>query len=270
MAACEIPGLIVSVQRGGPGLGTIQPSQSDYRQSVYGGGNGDYHVIVLAPASVQEMADMVGKAFELMFKWRNPVILLSDGCIGQMMEKVRLPEQRRRRSEEQILGQCPWAINGMNIGSRKPNFVSSLELDPAVMEMRNRSLSGKYARIALEEPDYEGYMTDDAEWVIVAYGVSARVSSGAVDTLRKEGIRAGLFRPKTLWPFPEKELAECVRTARGVLTVEMSEGQMYADIRRFIGASVPVSLLSHSGGALVSPDELVSSIKNIVSCDSKR
>ncbi len=208
MAACELPGLIVSVQRGGPGLGTIQPGQSDYTQAVYGGGNGDYHVLVLAPYSVQEMADFVGLAFDLMFKWRMPAIILSDGVIGQMMEKVVLPPYRPRRTDEEIRKQCPWAANGLGLKSRKYNYISSLELDPQLMEKRNRDMSEKYRKIEETEVRYDGYMLDDADYVIVAFGSSARISMKAVDMLREEGIKAGILRPITLWPFPSAKLSE--------------------------------------------------------------
>ena len=260
MAACEVPGLIVSVQRGGPGLGTIQPSQSDYIQAVYGGGNGDYHVIVLAPASVQEMADMVGEAFELMFRWRMPVIMLSDGSIGQMMEKVRLPHQKARRSDEEIRCDCPWAVNGLGLAGRKPNFMSSLELDPVVMEERNRRMSAKYEAISRSEARYEDSCCEDADILIVAYGISARVSRGAVDALREQGIRAGLMRPKTLWPFPQDHLRELAAKAKAVLVVELSEGQLYVDICRYVQGLAPVQLLSHSGGVRVTPAEVVKKI----------
>ena len=204
MAACEIPGLIVSVQRGGPGLGTIQPSQSDYFQAVYGGGNGDYHVVVLAPASVQEMADMVGLAKELMFRWRMPVMILSDGAIGQMMERCVLPPFTPRRTDAEIREQSPWAVNGLGLRQRSHNFMSSLELDPALMEDRNRKMQQKYREIEASEVRYEEYLTDNVETVIVAYGLAARVAMGAIDQLRAEGMKVGLMRPLTLWPFPEK------------------------------------------------------------------
>lgn len=264
MAACEVPGLIVSVQRGGPGLGTIQPSQSDYIQAVYGGGNGDYHVIVLAPASVQEMADMVGEAFELMFRWRMPVIMLSDGSIGQMMEKVRLPHQKARRSDEDIRRDCPWAVNGLGLAGRKPNFMSSLELDPVVMEERNRRMSAKYEAISRSEARYEDSCCEDADILIVAYGISARVSRGAVDALREQGIKAGLMRPKTLWPFPQDHLRELAAKAKAVLVVELSEGQLYGDICRYVQGLAPVQLLSHSGGVRVTPAEVVKKIIEIM------
>jgi len=263
MAACEIPGLIVSVQRGGPGLGTIQPSQSDYWQAVYGGGNGDYRVIVLAPNSVQEMADMMGLAKDLMFKWRMPVMILSDGVIGQMMEKCVLPEQQPRRTDEEIIEQCPWGVNGLKLKSRRHNFVSSLELEASVMEQRNRAMQQKYREVESEEIRYEEYLTDDAQVVIVGYGIAARVAMGAIDALRAEGIRAGLLRPITLWPFPEERLLQLAKQCDQMLVVEMNEGQMVRDVRMSVQGQCPVSFFGHSGGVLANPEEVVEAVKQM-------
>lgn len=263
MAACEIPGLIVSVQRGGPGLGTIQPSQSDYWQAVYGGGNGDYHVIVLAPYSVQEMADSVAVAFDLMFKYRMPVMILSDGAIGQMMEKVVLPPFKKRRTEVEIKEQCPWAINGLGLRGRKPNFVSSLETDPLIMEQRNRDMQKKYRTIEENEVRYEEYMLDDAEIAIVAYGSSARISMGAVDQLREQGVKVGMLRPKTLWPFPEKRINELGKQCRAMLTVEINEGQMVRDVRYAVAGGCPVGFYGRSGGVMPSPEEVAEAVMKL-------
>ena len=263
MAACEIPGLIVSVQRGGPGLGTIQPSQSDYFQAVYGGGNGDYHVVVLAPASVQEMADMVGLAKELMFRWRMPVMILSDGAIGQMMERCVLPPFTPRRTDAEIREQSPWAVNGLGLRQRSHNFMSSLELDPALMEDRNRKMQQKYREIEASEVRYEEYLTDDVETVIVAYGLAARVAMGAIDQLRAEGMKVGLMRPLTLWPFPEKRLRELARQCQRMLVVEMNEGQMVRDVKLAIEGACPVFFYGRSGGMIASPDEIVNVVKGL-------
>ena len=263
MAACEIPGLIVSVQRGGPGLGTIQPSQSDYFQAVYGGGNGDYHVVVLAPASVQEMADMVGLAKELMFRWRMPVMILSDGAIGQMMERCVLPPFTPRRTDAEILEQSPWAVNGLGLRQRSHNFMSSLELDPALMEDRNRKMQQKYREIEASEVRYEEYLTDNVETVIVAYGLAARVAMGAIDQLRAEGKKVGLMRPLTLWPFPEKRLRELALQCQRMLVVEMSEGQMVRDVKLAIEGACPVFFYGRSGGMIASPDEIVNVVKGL-------
>lgn len=263
MAACEIPGLIVSVQRGGPGLGTIQPSQSDYFQAVYGGGNGDYHVVVLAPASVQEMADMVGLAKELMFRWRMPVMILSDGAIGQMMERCVLPPFTPRRTDAEIREQSPWAVNGLGLRQRSHNFMSSLELDPALMEDRNRKMQQKYREIEASEVRYEEYLTDNVETVIVAYGLAARVAMGAIDQLRAEGMKVGLMRPLTLWPFPEKRLRELARQCQRMLVVEMNEGQMVRDVKLAIEGACPVFFYGRSGGMIASPDEIVNVVKGL-------
>ena len=263
MAACEIPGLIVSVQRGGPGLGTIQPSQSDYFQAVYGGGNGDYHVVVLAPASVQEMADMVGLAKELMFRWRMPVMILSDGAIGQMMERCVLPPFTPRRTDAEIREQSPWAVNGLGLRQRNHNFMSSLELDPALMEDRNRKMQQKYREIEASEVRFEEYLTFDAETVIVAYGLAARVAMGAIDQLRAEGKKVGLMRPLTLWPFPEKRLRELALQCQRMLVVEMNEGQMVRDVKLAIEGACPVFFYGRSGGMIASPDEIVNVVKGL-------
>lgn len=264
MASCEIPGLVVSVGRGGPGLGTIQPGQADYNQAVYGGGNGDYHTIVLAPDSVQEMADFMGLAKELMFKWRTLVIILSDGMIGQMMEKVVLPPYTPRRTDEEIRQQCPWATNGIGLKGRKYNIMTSLEMDPAEMEARNRRMTEKYRQIQEQEVRYESYRLDDAEYAIVAYGCSARISMSAVDRLRREGIKVGLLRPVTLWPFPEKEIAALAARSRFVLTVEASEGQMVKDVRLAVEGRCPVHFYGRSGGMIPSPAEVYDKIKELI------
>ena len=263
MAACEIPGLIVSVQRGGPGLGTIQPSQSDYFQAVYGGGNGDYHVIVLAPCNVQEMADMVGLTKELMFKWRTPVMILSDGAIGQMMEKCILPKFTPRRTDEEIKQQCPWATNGLGLKKREHRIMTSLELDPHLMEERNIQMHKKYDQIQQEEVRYEEYQTEDADIILVSYGLAARVCMGAMEELRNEGIKVGLLRPITLWPFPEGRLSELAEQKRQMLVVEMNEGQMVQDVRRSVQGKCPVAFYGRSGGMLASPDEIISTVRNL-------
>jgi 2-oxoglutarate ferredoxin oxidoreductase subunit alpha len=261
MAACELPGLIVSVQRGGPGLGTIQPSQSDYRQAVYGGGNGDYHVLVLAPNSVQEMADFVGEAKRLMFEWRMPVMILSDGVIGQMMEKVVLPPYQPRRTDDEIRQQCPWATNGLGLKSRRYNFHTSLELDAAEMERRNHQMAEKYRRIEQSEVRYEEYLTDDADVLIVAFGSAARISRKAIDELRRQGMRVGMLRPITLWPFPERRIEELAGRVQHILTVELNEGQMVRDVRLASAGKAPVAFFGHSGGIVPTPEEIINSVK---------
>jgi len=264
MAGAEIPGLIVSVGRGGPGLGTIQPSQADYVQAVYGGGNGDYHCIVLAPDSVQEMADHMGLAKELMFRYRNPVIILSDGMIGQMMEKVTLPPFHPRRTDEEIRQQCPWAANGLGLKNRQYNILTSLELDSTIMEARNKALTAKYKQIEAEEVRCEHYLTDDCDVAIVAFGCCARIAMSAVNQLRQEGVKAGLLRPITLWPFPKKEIAALASQCRFLLTVEANEGQMVNDVRAQVEGRCPVSFYGRSGGMIPSPNEIYDKMQQLL------
>ena len=260
MAGAEIPGLIVNVQRGGPGLGTIQPSQSDYFQATRGGGNGDYNVIVLAPSSVQEMADFVETAFELAFKYRNPAMILSDGVIGQMMEKVILPPYKPRRTEAEIKAQCPWATIGRS-QTRQPNILTSLDLDPVSMENRNLHLQAKFAEIKEKEVRYETQQCDDADYLIVAFGSAARIAQKAIELCREEGIKVGLLRPITLWPFPEKAIMEHGCRTRGILSFEINAGQMIEDIQIAINGKIPVAHFGHMGGVVPSPDEVVTALK---------
>ncbi len=260
MAGAELPGVFVNVQRGGPGLGTIQPSQSDYLQATRGGGNGDYNVIVLAPNSVQEMADFMDLAFTLAFRYRNPAMILSDGVIGQMMEKVVLPEQKPRRTEEEVIRECPWASTGRT-RDRKPNIITSLELMPEAMEQRNLHLQEKYRTIKEREVRYETIELDDADIMIVAFGSAARIAEKAIELAREEGIKAGLFRPITLWPFPEKKLAEAAHGKRGVLVVEINAGQMIQDVRLSVNGEEPVEHFGRLGGIVPEPEEIVKAIK---------
>ena len=260
MAGAEVPGVIINVQRGGPGLGTIQPSQSDYFQSTRGGGNGDYYVIVLAPNSVQEMADFVDLAFSLAFKYRMPAMILSDGVIGQMMEKVVLPPIKPRRTEEQILKECPWAANGRK-GMRKPNVITSLELKPEVMEVRNLHLQQKYQTIRENEVRYETKFMDDAEYMIVAFGSAARIAEKAIEIARSQGVKVGLLRPITLWPFPEKEIAAAAKQVKGILVAEINAGQMIEDVRLAVNGTTPVEHYGRLGGIVPEPEEMVKVLK---------
>lgn len=260
MAGAELPGVFVNVQRGGPGLGTIQPSQSDYLQATRGGGNGDYNVIVLAPNSVQEMADFMDLAFTLTFRYRNPAMILSDGVIGQMMEKVVLPEQKPRRTEEEVIRECPWASTGRT-RDRKPNIITSLELMPEAMEQRNLHLQEKYRTIKEREVRYETIELDDADIMIVAFGSAARIAEKAIELAREEGIKAGLFRPITLWPFPEKQIAEAAHGKRGVLVAEINAGQMIQDVRLSVNGEEPVEHFGRLGGIVPEPEEIVKAIK---------
>lgn len=260
MAGAEVPGVIINVQRGGPGLGTIQPSQSDYFQSTRGGGNGDYYVIVLAPNSVQEMADFVDLAFTLAFKYRMPAMILSDGVIGQMMEKVVLPPMKPRRTEEQILEECPWAANGRK-GMRKPNVITSLELKPEVMEVRNLHLQQKYQEIRENEVRYETKFMDDADYMIVAFGSAARIAEKAIEIARSQGLKVGLLRPITLWPFPEKEIAAAAKHVKGILVAEINAGQMIEDVRLAVNGTTPVEHYGRLGGIVPEPEEMVKVLK---------
>ncbi|MBQ2498022.1 MAG: 3-methyl-2-oxobutanoate dehydrogenase subunit VorB [Prevotella sp.] len=260
MAGAELPGVFVNVQRGGPGLGTIQPSQSDYFQATRGGGNGDYYVITLAPNSVQEMADFVDLAFELAFKYRNPAMILSDGVIGQMMEKVVLPPQKPRRTEEEVLKECPWASTGRT-KNRQPNIITSLELTSEVMEKRNLHLQEKYQQIRDNEVRYETQQMDGAEYLIVAFGSAARIAEKAMEQAAAEGLKVGLFRPITLWPFPEKEIAAAAKGKKGVLVVEINAGQMVEDVRLSVNGEVPVAHFGRLGGIVPEPDEIVNALK---------
>lgn len=262
MAGAEIPGLIVNVQRGGPGLGTIQPSQADYFQATRGGGNGDYQVIVLAPASVQEMADFVDLAFTLAFRYRMPAMILSDGVIGQMMEKLRLPAFKPRRTREEIEAECPWAATGVR-GGRKNNIFTSLDLDPAVMEEHNRDLQRKYETIRQTEVRYETIMAEDADYLIVAFGSSARICKKAIYECRAEGIKVGLLRPITLWPFPTQAIKEMAKNVKMMLCVESNAGQMVEDVRLAVEGACPVRHYGRMGGIIPTPDEITALIHDI-------
>ena len=251
IAASELPCLIVNVVRGGPGLGTIQPSQSDYFQSTKGGGHGDYRLITLAPSSVQEMSDFVELGFDLAFKYRNPVMILSDGAIGQMMEKVKFRKQKKR------LEKAPeWATVGKT-PDRQRNIVTSLELDPASHERHNWKLQEKYREVEDKEVLYELIDCDDAEYLYVAYGTSARLCQKSVQLAREKGIKVGLLRPITLWPFPTNILRKLAGQIKGILSVEMSAGQMVEDIKLAVEGKVPVIHYGRMGGIIPTPDELL-------------
>jgi 2-oxoglutarate ferredoxin oxidoreductase subunit alpha len=255
IAGAELPCLIVNVVRGGPGLGTIQPAQSDYFQAVKGGGHGDYHLIVLAPASVQEMADFVDLGFELAFKYRNPVMMLSDGAIGQMMEKVWLspPKERSKTVPD-------WATTGKP-PTRERNIITSLELDPNRQEIFNKKLVAKYNEIKEKEVRFEEFQCEDAEYLLVAYGTSARVCQKAVELSRAQGIKAGLLRPITLFPYPSKQLNKLADQVKLMLSVEMSAGQMVEDVMLSVNGKVPVYHYGRMGGMIPTPDEVVENLK---------
>ncbi len=259
MAGAELPCVVVNVVRGGPGLGTIQPSQSDYFQSVKGGGHGDYKLIVLAPSSVQEMADFVELAFDLAFKYRNPALILSDGMIGQMMEKVELKPQQERWTEEEIIDMYPWATTGKT-KDRERNVITSVELDSEAHEVFNHKLQAKYSEIEDKEVLYEVSDTEDADYLIVAYGSSARISAAAIEILRERGIKTGLLRPITLYPFPKKQILELSGQLKGILAVEMSNGQMVEDVKLAVDGKVKVEHFGRYGGVVHSPGEVADAL----------
>ena len=254
LAGADLPALVVNVQRGGPGLGGIQPSQSDYFQATRGGGHGDYHMIVLAPASVQEMAELTVKGFDLADKYRMTTMLLADGTMGQMMEPVALDFDIKPAPEK------PWATTGTKL-ERPHNIVNSLSLVPEELEQLNFARYERYKTIEENEVMYEEYLMDDAEVVVVAFGIAARVSRNAVNEARKLGIKAGLLRPITLWPFPNAPLKKAAEKAKAFVSVELSMGQMIEDVRLAIECSRPVSLCNRAGGMIPSPEQVLDSIK---------
>jgi 2-oxoglutarate ferredoxin oxidoreductase subunit alpha len=260
MAGAELPALIVNIVRGGPGLGTIQPSQADYFQAVKGGGHGDYKMAVLAPASVQEMCDHVKLGFDLAFKYRNPVMILSDGAIGQMMEKVVLFDAIPRRTEEEVIKQNPWAATGKP-KNREHVIITSLDLDPAGQERVNLKLQAKYRKMEENEVLYETLGCEDAEYIFVAFGLSARICQKSMDLARSKGIKVGLFRPITLFPFPVKPIHDLAKKVKGILVVEMNAGQMIEDVRLSVGCSIKVEHFGRFGGIIPTPDEVVKALE---------
>lgn len=255
IAGAELPCLILNVVRGGPGLGTIQPAQSDYFQSTKGGGHGDYRLIVLAPASVQEMYDFVELGFNLAVEYRNPVMIQSDGIIGQMMEKVEIGEQKSRRKMDEVIKTAPWATTGKP-ESRKSNTITSLNLVASIQEAHNLHIQTKYDVVKEKEVRYEMINCDDAEYIIVAYGSSARLSMKAMDLLRAQGHKVGVFRLITLYPFPTKALFEMADRVKGFLAVEMSTGQMVEDVQLSVQFKKPVVHFGRVGGVIPSPEEI--------------
>jgi len=256
IASAELPCVIANIVRGGPGLGTIQPSQADYFQATKGGGHGDYHLLVLAPASVQEMADFVPLGFDLAFKYRNPVMILTDGLIGQMMEKVELFEQIPRATEFDQ----DWVSTGKT-PDRERNVITSLDLQAVDMEKRNLRLQAKYKKMREEEVRYEEFFCGDAEYLLVAYGSSARICQKTVLLARDKGIKAGLLRPITLYPYPTKYLQEKTGKVKGILSVEMNAGQMIEDIRLAVNGKIPVEHYGRFGGMVHSPNEVMEALE---------
>ncbi len=259
LACAELPCLVVNVNRGGPGLGTIQPAQGDYFQATKGGGHGDYRIIVLAPASVQEMADCAYQAFDLADKYRTPVMILADGALGQMMEKVTFPDYDARAAKLPK----PWATTGKP-ADRERNILTSLFIQPEEMERVNRSLQEKFQRIEAEECRWEEYLTEDAEYLLVAFGLSARISHKVVELARERGLAVGLLRPRTLWPFPKAPLAALAGQVRLMLTVEMNAGQMVEDVQLAVAGRVPVSYCGRMGGLIPAPEEVLEHLLQLI------
>ncbi|HHT42844.1 MAG TPA: 3-methyl-2-oxobutanoate dehydrogenase subunit VorB [Firmicutes bacterium] len=257
IAAGELPCVIVNVMRCGPGLGGIQPSQGDYFQAVKGGGHGDYRLIVLAPGSVQEMADLTALGFDLADKWRNPVMILADGILGQMMEPVDFSQGHVPQQVEK-----PWATTGAV--DRGPNVVNTLDIIPESFEKKLDRLLSKYEQIKAEEVRWQEEGTEDAEVILVGYGTCARIARSAMDLARKEGIKVGLFRPITLWPFPEQQIRALAKPERKFLAVEMSAGQMIEDVRLAVEGKSPVYLSNRLGGMVPTPEDVLAKIREIV------
>jgi 2-oxoglutarate/2-oxoacid ferredoxin oxidoreductase subunit alpha len=257
IASAQLPCLLVNVNRGGPGLGTIQPSQGDYFQATKGGGHGDYHLIVLAPNSVQEMADFVFLGFELADKYRNPVLMLSDGAIGQMMEKVVFHKREIKKIDK------PWATSGKT-GDRERNIITSLFIKPEKMEQVNLQLNKKYEEISKNEVRYEEIMTEDAEYLLVAYGLSARISHKVVILAREKGLKVGLLRPVTLWPFPSDVLFKLADKVKGMMTLELNAGQMVEDVRLAVNGKVKVGHYGRMGGIIPSPEEVEENFEKFI------
>ena len=257
IAGAELPSVIVNIMRGGPGLGGIQPSQADYFMSTRGGGNGDYRTPVYAPATVQEAVDMVMEAFEVADYYRTPVMVVADGMIGQMMEPVEFKAPKKRNLAEKT-----WATTGTK-GERTPNIINSLFLDPQALEDHCIKLDAKYKEIEKNEVDYEMYKTEDADLVFVAYGTTSRITKNAVEGLREQGIKAGLIRPKTLWPFPFKAFNE-IPNATNIITVEMSMGQMIEDVRLAVEGRLPVDFYGRTGGMIPTPDAIMDKAKEVL------
>ncbi|MDR0999820.1 MAG: 3-methyl-2-oxobutanoate dehydrogenase subunit VorB [Clostridiales bacterium] len=254
IAGCDLPCVIVNIQRGGPGLGGIQPSQADYFQATRSSGHGDFHSIVLAPNSVQEMADLTGVAFDLADKYRMPAMILGDGILGQMMEPVTLDG-----IGEPVTYDKPWATTGTR-GAREHNIINSLILKPEGLEQSNFKRFERYAIIKREEQLHEEYLTDDADIIIAAYGAASRVSKNAIKMVRERGIKAGLIRPITLWPFPAEAFAKFADRVKGFISVEMSMGQLIDDVKLSTGQKRPVTLCARTGGMVHTPEEIAKKI----------
>lgn len=261
LAGCDLPCLIINVQRGGPGLGGIQPSQADYWQATKALGHGDFQILVFAPSTIQEMVDMVFRAFDKADQYRMPAMILADGMLGQMMEPIAFPEHSQTAPIPK-----PWATNGH--GNKRPhNIINSLYLQPDELEKTVIERYKRYDIIKEKEPLAEEYLTEEAEVLVVAYGATSRIARSAINRARAEGIRAGMVRPLTLWPFPAKQIADCAKNAKHLLCVEMSMGQMIDDVKLAISCSKPVSFFGHTGGIIPTPDEIYNQIRSICGGD---
>lgn len=257
IAGSDLPCVIINIVRGGPGLGGIQPAQSDYFQVTKGGGHGDYKMIVLAPGSIQEIVDITKDAFELGEKYRMPVMIMGDGMLGQMMEPIEFPEEG-----ETVVPERPYATNGTKM-KREHNIINSLYIDPAELEKTVIERYKRYEQVAKNETRVEEYMTDDAEYIIAAYGTIARVAKSAIAALRAEGIKVGLIRPITLWPFPEAAFKKAAAKVSGILDVEMSMGQMVEDVRLSVNGACPVEFFGRTGGVIPTPGEICDALKKM-------
>ncbi|MCQ2461240.1 MAG: 3-methyl-2-oxobutanoate dehydrogenase subunit VorB [Clostridia bacterium] len=256
LAGCDLPALVVNVERGGPGLGGIQPSQSDYWQATKAGGHGDYHNIVLAPASVQEMAALTIKGFELADKYGMVAMILADGTMGQMMEPVEIDDIEIKTVDK------PWALTGTGM-KREHNIVNSLYLKPDLLEIKNFERYEKYAVVERDEAMYEEYLMDDAEICIVAFGITSRVAKNAINEARAKGIKVGMIRPITLWPFPKKAFEARVDQCKAFISVEMNMGQMIDDVKLATSCKKPVYLCNRVGGMIPSPEEVLAKILEV-------
>ena len=258
IAGAELPCLIVNMMRGGPGLGSILPSQTDYFQATRGGGNGDYRLVVLAPSNIQELVDLVIEGFDIADQYRNPVMVLGDGMIGQMMEPVEFKTPKKRE-----LPKKDWTTTGTG-GKRKPNIINSLYLAAEALEKHNNEIQKKYAIIKQNEVKVESYNIEDADVVIAAYGTTSRIAKTAIAKLEKEGFKVGLIRPITLWPYPYDEFKKINSKCKGILTIEMNAGQMLDDVKIAVEGKFPVYFYGRTGGMVPTPNEMVDQVKKIM------
>lgn len=262
MAGADLPCVVINVVRAGPGLGGIQPAQSDYFQATKGHGHGDYRLIVLAPSSVQEIVDLTSDAFDLADIYRTPVMILADGMLGQMMEPVVF----ERKASKRVIPEKTWATTGTEM-KREHNIINSLYIQPNELEQLTLARYEKYKTIEQNESKYEAYLADDAEYILTAYGSVARICKNAVDELREQGIKAGLIRPITLWPFPSEAYVKHTAGAKAILSVEMSMGQMVEDVRLAVNGKIPVHFYGRTGGNIPYPNEIIDAVKKIVGGD---